>query len=131
MKRVVLTLAMLAAGAASAQAQTWYHYECTDGARFEVGFYPETRAAFLRFDGRSMQLPKALLADQPALLERWHGVPDEEGRPGDDQARRQDVGGLSGEVARPAVADVLVATTQKTLPYSARVTEIMERSGRR
>jgi D-alanyl-D-alanine dipeptidase len=38
MKRVVLTLAMLAAGAASAQAQTWYHYECTDGARFEVGF---------------------------------------------------------------------------------------------
>lgn len=49
---------MLAAGAASAQVQTWYHYECKDGTTFEVAFYPETRAAFLQFDGKSMHLPK-------------------------------------------------------------------------
>src|SRR4051812_9666759 len=41
-----------------AQAQTYYHYECADGASFEVGFYPETKAAFLQFDGKSLQLPK-------------------------------------------------------------------------
>ena len=58
MKRVVLTLAMLAAGALPAQAQTYYHYECKDGATFEVAFYPQTKAAFLQFDGKSMQLPK-------------------------------------------------------------------------
>jgi hypothetical protein len=58
MKRIVLTLAILAAGAASAQAQTYYHYECKDGANFEVAFYPQTRAAFLQFGGKSMQLPK-------------------------------------------------------------------------
>ena len=48
----------LAAVAAPAQAQTYYHYECADGANFEVGFYPETKAAFLQFDGKSLQLPK-------------------------------------------------------------------------
>jgi len=48
---------MLAAGAASAQVQTWYRYECKDGTTFEVAFYPETRAAFLQFDGKSIQLP--------------------------------------------------------------------------
>jgi hypothetical protein len=58
MKRIVLTLAMLAASAASAQAQTYYHYECKDGANFEVAFYPQTKAAFLQFGGKSMQLPK-------------------------------------------------------------------------
>jgi hypothetical protein len=25
---------------------------------FEVGFYPQTKAAFLQFDGKSIQLPK-------------------------------------------------------------------------
>jgi len=58
MKRMLLTLAVLAAGTASASAQTYYHYECKDGASFEVGFYPETKAAFLQFDGKSLQLPK-------------------------------------------------------------------------
>jgi hypothetical protein len=58
MKHIVLTLAMLAASAASAQAQTYYHYECKDGANFEVAFYPQTKAAFLQFDGKSLQLPK-------------------------------------------------------------------------
>ena len=58
MKLMVLTLAVVAAGAASAQAQTYHHYVCKDGANFEVAFYPETKAAFLQFDGKSMQLPK-------------------------------------------------------------------------
>ena len=58
MKHIVLTLALLAAGAMPAQAQTYHHYECKDGASFEVAFYPETKAAFLQFDGKSMQLPK-------------------------------------------------------------------------
>ena len=58
MKHVVLTLAMLAAGAIPAHAQTYHHYECKDGATFEVAFYPQTKAAFLQFDGKSMQLPK-------------------------------------------------------------------------
>jgi hypothetical protein len=46
---------------------------------------------------------QALLADQPALLEGRSRVPDEEGRAGDDQAGRQDLGRLPGEVARSAV----------------------------
>jgi hypothetical protein len=41
-----------------AQAQTYYHYECADGSNFEVAFFPETKFAFLQFDGKSMQLPK-------------------------------------------------------------------------
>ena len=60
MNRTLLTLALLTAAAAtaSAHAQTWHHYECKDGASFEVAFYPQTKAAFLQFDGKSMQLPK-------------------------------------------------------------------------
>ena len=55
---LALTLAVGFAGVA--QAQTYTHYECTDGASFEVAFYPETKAAFLQFDGKSLQLPKRL-----------------------------------------------------------------------
>jgi hypothetical protein len=58
MKRFFLTLAVVAAGTASAEAQTYRHYECKDGANFEVALYPETKAAFLQFDGKSLQLPK-------------------------------------------------------------------------
>ena len=47
-----------AALAASAQAQTYHHYECTDGASFDVAFYPETKAAYLQIDGKSLMLPK-------------------------------------------------------------------------
>ena len=55
----ILAGALVAIGSvATAQAQTYYHYECTDGANFEVAFYPETKFAFLQFDGKSMQLPK-------------------------------------------------------------------------
>lgn len=39
-------------------AQTKYHYECSDGSRFEVTFLPETQSAYLQIDGRSMLLPK-------------------------------------------------------------------------
>ena len=58
MKRTLLAFAVAAAGAASAEAQTYFHYECQDGASFEVALYPETKAAFLQFDGKSLQLPK-------------------------------------------------------------------------
>ncbi len=58
MKRMAMTFVLLAAGAASAQAQTFYHYECKDSTTFEVAFYPETKFAFLQFDGKSLQLPK-------------------------------------------------------------------------
>jgi hypothetical protein len=55
------TLALAASGsAAPAQAQTYSHYECADGAQFEVAFYPETKFAFLQLDGKSLQLPKRL-----------------------------------------------------------------------
>ena|ERR1051325_5316050 len=58
MRRTALASVLLAAAAASAQAQTFYHYECKDGATFDVAFYPETKFAFLQFDGKSLQLPK-------------------------------------------------------------------------
>ena len=45
-------------GVTAAQAQTYYHYECRTARNFEVAFYPDTKAAFLQFDGKSLQLPK-------------------------------------------------------------------------
>jgi hypothetical protein len=53
-----LPIALAVIAATTAQAQTYYHYECTDGASFEVAFYPETKTVFLQFDGKSLQLPK-------------------------------------------------------------------------
>ena len=54
-------LALAALGLAiPAQAQTYTRYECTDGANFEVAFYPETKFAFVQIDGKSVQLPKRL-----------------------------------------------------------------------
>src|ERR1700750_2296357 len=58
MKRMLVAVGVLVAGAVSVQAQTFYHYECKDGATFEVGFYPDAKAAFLQFDGKSLDLPK-------------------------------------------------------------------------
>ena len=46
--------------AVPARAQTYTHYECADGAQFEVGFYPDTKFAFVQIDGKSLQLPKRL-----------------------------------------------------------------------
>jgi hypothetical protein len=55
----MLTLAATLAGfAAPAQAQMFRHYECSDGARFELAFYPEGKAAYLQVDGKSLALPK-------------------------------------------------------------------------
>ena len=42
----------------AAQGQTYYHFECEGGGSFELAFYPETKAAYLQFDGKSMMLPK-------------------------------------------------------------------------
>lgn len=44
--------------AVPAQAQTYYNYQCTDGSSFVVAFYPETKAAYLQIDGKSIALPK-------------------------------------------------------------------------
>ena len=55
---IIVAVFGLAVVIGPARAQTFYHYECADGAHFEVGFYPYTKAAFLQFDGRSLQLPK-------------------------------------------------------------------------
>ena len=54
----IVPIALIVIAATAAQAQTYYHYECADGASFEVGFYPETKAAYLQIDGKSLQLPK-------------------------------------------------------------------------
>jgi hypothetical protein len=59
MSTKLLTAVLIAiASTTAAQAQTYHHYECTDGASFEVAFYPETKAAYLQIDGKSMVLPK-------------------------------------------------------------------------
>jgi len=54
----ILSVALTCMAATAAQAQTYYHYECADGAAFEVALYPEGKAAYLQFDGKSLQLPK-------------------------------------------------------------------------
>jgi hypothetical protein len=41
-----------------AHAQTFYHYGCDDGRSFDLAFYPETKAAYLQVDGKSLMLPK-------------------------------------------------------------------------
>jgi membrane-bound inhibitor of C-type lysozyme len=45
--------------AAHAQAQSYYRYECSDGASFDLAVYPDTKAVFLQFDGKSLRLPKS------------------------------------------------------------------------
>jgi hypothetical protein len=54
----ILPIALTFIATTAAQAQTYYHYGCTDGAAFEVALYPETKAAYLQVDGKSLQLPK-------------------------------------------------------------------------
>lgn len=55
--RIFVIVAALIASP-SAHAQTFYHYECDDGRSFELAFYPETKAAYLQVDGKSLMLPK-------------------------------------------------------------------------
>ena len=58
MRIVAAVLLGLAVSLSAAQAQTFYHYECVDGAKFDVAFLPETKAAYLQIDGKSLALPK-------------------------------------------------------------------------
>ena len=54
----ILPIALTCIAGTAVQAQTYYHYECADGAAFEVALYPEGKAAYLQVDGKSLQLPK-------------------------------------------------------------------------
>jgi hypothetical protein len=54
----MLPIALTCIASTAAPAQTYYHYQCADGAAFEVALYPETKAAYLQIDGKSLQLPK-------------------------------------------------------------------------
>ena len=53
-----MPVALAVVATTAARAQTYYHYECTDGASFEVAFYPETKAVYVQIDGKSLKLPK-------------------------------------------------------------------------
>jgi membrane-bound inhibitor of C-type lysozyme len=57
---LAIAVAVAAAGWAvrSAQAQTYYHYTCRNGATFELALFPDRRAAFLQLDGKSLRLPR-------------------------------------------------------------------------
>ena len=41
-----------------AQAQTYHHYVCRNGASFELALFPDTKATFLQLDGKSIRLPR-------------------------------------------------------------------------
>jgi membrane-bound inhibitor of C-type lysozyme len=58
-KPTLLLAAMVSfAAVMPAQAQTFLHYTCQDGAEFEATLFPDTKAAFLQVDGKSLTLPK-------------------------------------------------------------------------
>jgi hypothetical protein len=58
--RVAVATALLLTGLAiaPAKAQTFQHYACVDGASFDLAFFPETKAAYLQFEGKNLMLPK-------------------------------------------------------------------------
>jgi len=56
--RLPLALAIGVLTASAAQADTYHHYECTDGAAFDVVFQSGIKAAYLQIDGKSLTLPK-------------------------------------------------------------------------
>ena len=58
MRTGLLAVLVFVASACAAQADTFYHYECDDGAHFDVAFHPQTKAAYLQIDGQSLALPK-------------------------------------------------------------------------
>ncbi len=93
MTRQSVRLGLLAARRvrrAPAQAQTYYHYQCADGAAFEVALYPETKAAYLQIDGKSLQLPKRFSLTSQRFRQGRHHLLDEERRSRHAEARRQD-----------------------------------------
>jgi Membrane-bound lysozyme-inhibitor of c-type lysozyme len=58
MRQASAALLMFVASVALARADTFYHYECDDGAKFDVTFPSEIKAAYLQIDGKSLALPK-------------------------------------------------------------------------
>jgi membrane-bound inhibitor of C-type lysozyme len=60
LKRAALPLTTVLAMAlsAAAQAQSYVHYECDGGTKFELTLFPDTKAAFLQLDGKSLRLPQ-------------------------------------------------------------------------
>jgi hypothetical protein len=54
----ILAIAVASGFATLAQADTYHHYECTDGAHFDVVFQSDIKAAYLQIDGKSLVLPK-------------------------------------------------------------------------
>ncbi len=91
MLKRILAVALIAAGCiTAAQAQTYHHYECTDGAHFEVAFYPETKAAFLQIDGKSMVLPKRFSLISQRFKQSGYSFAMRARRQGDHEAWRQD-----------------------------------------
>jgi membrane-bound inhibitor of C-type lysozyme len=58
-RRVLALLALGSCGLlGTAQAETYLSYRCENGARFEVTLFPETKAAYIQLDGKSLMLPK-------------------------------------------------------------------------
>jgi hypothetical protein len=57
-KTGVLAMVLACGFATLAQADTYHHYECTDGAQFDVVFPSGIKAAYLQIDGKSLALPK-------------------------------------------------------------------------
>ena len=59
-KGTLLALATTAwvVAAVPAQAQTYRHYTCRDGAQFELALFPGTKEAFVQLDGKSIRLPR-------------------------------------------------------------------------
>jgi membrane-bound inhibitor of C-type lysozyme len=54
---VALT-ALAAVLASPAHAQSFVHYECDGGSQFDLALFPDTKAAFLQLDGKSIRLPQ-------------------------------------------------------------------------
>ena len=54
----VALLALAAALASPASAQRFVHYECDGGSHFDLALFPDTKAAFLQLDGKSVRLPQ-------------------------------------------------------------------------
>jgi membrane-bound inhibitor of C-type lysozyme len=58
-KRALLSATLLAVAlSAPARAQSYVHYDCDGGAHFELATFPDTKAAFLQLDGKSIRLPQ-------------------------------------------------------------------------
>jgi membrane-bound inhibitor of C-type lysozyme len=56
--RIALAVAGAILAAAPAEAETYYFYQCENGAQFEVALFPGARAAYVQLDGKAMMLPK-------------------------------------------------------------------------